>query len=801
MKKHLTAIFLLAVLQGCSDPKDKAELYLKNGKTLYQKGDYPKAKLEFKNAIQADKKQTEAYYYLALMDEQARNWSDMYANLTKTIELNPKYLEAHLKLGQLFLLSNEPEKTLEQVEIMLKISADNPEAMVLKSAYLFKKNDIAGAMSLVDNVLGKKPDYIEAIMLKAVIFSTQKNYPAALALINKALQEHPNDMALNLTKLSIHTQSNDKVAVEQDYLDLMKRFPDKLEFSYALAKHYSNNGQSDKALQLLQTTVKNNPDNLTAKLTLVDYLMAKAPEQTEKILKEYIAQYSTETEFQFRLANFYLSKNNSAKAKESLNSIVEHKQNDKDWLAAKILLARLSAQEADYKTTSAIVDEILAVNNRQFDALLLKAAIKLKDGLYDESISDLRNILKDYPESDQALVLLANAYVKKNSPELAQENFRSALNLNPANFSALMPVVSKMIKGNDLDRAEELLQKALAAKPDHAGALQGLAQIRMLKKDWAGSQKVADLIAGKPNGQSFSQYLSAKISQGQGSCADAIVKYKQVLAATPDQIDALNGIISCNEILKQRNNSLAYLEEYIKAHPDNAYPWLLKSQLLMEDKQSDNALKVISAAVNKWPKIPELYQQMAAIYATEKETGKAIEIYEKALKSIPDNTKLSLELASEYEQNLDFKNAARVYEAVIAKQPDMDIAVNNLTSLLLDNFNSKENVERAVKLTARFEKSEQPYFLDTYGWTLANAGKIDEALQVLKEVVVKMPDVAVFRYHLGVAQHKKNDDTAALAELNQALTLGEKGNSFPEKKAIEQLLNEISALKKDSVKQ
>ena len=60
---------------------------------------------------------------------------------------------------------------------------------------------------------------------------------------------------------------------------------------------------------------------------------------------------------------------------------------------------------------------------KHYESLLLKARINLINGKNDEAITELRGILRDYPKSDEAMVLLAQAYLKKESPELAEENF------------------------------------------------------------------------------------------------------------------------------------------------------------------------------------------------------------------------------------------------------------------------------------------------------------------------------------------------------------------------------------------
>ncbi|MEQ1546251.1 tetratricopeptide repeat protein [Methyloglobulus sp.] len=789
--KKLMFVFLLVIVQGCSKSEDKIKNYLASGKSLYQQGIYDKAKIEFKNVIQLDAKQSDAYYHLALIDEKNQNWQGMFANLTQVTRLDPKNNDAFLKLGRLTLLSGRAEDTLKHADAVLKNAPDNPDGLALKGAVFVKQGNLDGAMTLADQILKKYPDHTDAISLKTVIYLSKKDMSAALETVEKALQTKPTELSLELLKLQVHSQSKNLAAVEQDYLNLIKQFPDKLEYTYALVKHYADNGQEDKALTTLQEVIDSHPDKMQPKLVLIDFQMQKTPEIAEKSLTTYLAQYPGESDLHFRLAALYIKQNKLTEAKQALNKIVELKPTAKEGLSAKIMLAKLALQENDSSSADSFIKEVLTTDGRNLEALLLKARLDLQKGLYDEVISNLRTVLRDYSNSDEGMVLMGQAYLKKNSPELAEENFRKALAVNPANFDALMPVVSNMLKNKDLSRADELLQKALAVKPDNPGALQALAQIRLMQKDWSGTQKIADTIASKPKGAGFSKFLSAKISEDQGLYKEAISQYKEALAISPELSDALRGMVNSYAALKQGNVMLAYLDEFMKAHPDDSYSWLLKGQLLANEKHFDDALKVLSDAVVKWPKTPEFYEAIAAIHVQKKETDKAIAILIKGLEAMPEEVRLSVMLASTYEQMGDYAKALETYDALIAKHPTVDIATNNLVSLLLDHFNTKENIERAVSLAKHFEKSDQPYFVDSYAWALINSGKNEEALQLLRNVVKKLPEVPVFRYHLGLAYHKTNSKALAVTELEEALKLGDKTGGFIEKEAVEKLLKTI----------
>lgn len=790
MKKIFIVLFLV-LITGCGKTEDKIRNYLDNGKSLYEHGNLDKAKIEFKNVVQLDKKNVDAYYYLALIDEQKQNWQSMFGNLAQVIRNDPKHTQALKKMGRLNLLSGRQNEALKNVDALLKASPEDPDALALKGAIMVKQGNLDKGMEFAEEVLKRHPDHSDAVSLKTVVYLTKNDTASALNTVVKALELKPTDVSLHLLQLQVHTQSKNLTAIEQDYQQLIRLYPDKLDYTYALVKHYADIGETDKALTTLQELIDKHPDQMKPKLVLVDFLMQKKPELVEKTLAGFHAKFPEEPEFHFRSAALYLKLNRIDEAKKSLNRIIELKPNSKEGHSAKIMLAKMAFQEKDTELAQNLVKQVLSDDPHNLEGLLMKARMDMQKGLYDEAITNLRVVLRDYSNSDEAMVLIAQAYQRTTSPELAEEHFRKALSINPANFDALIPVASNMIKNKDIGRAEELLQKALAIKPDHPGALQALAEVRIMKKDWVGSQKVADLIASKPKGAGYSKFIGGKISEEQGLYKEAIGQYKEALVISPDISNALLGIASSYEKLNQIKEVYPYLDEFIVAHPNDAYPWLLKGQLLAKEKRTDDALKLLTEAIGKWPKTPEIYEEIARIYIEKKDNDKAIAVINQGLEAMPDQIRLSMFLASAYEQSGDYENALKSYEALIEKNPNVDIIVNNLVSLLLDHFNTKENLDRAVNLAKRFERSDQPYFSDSYGWALLNSGQNDEALKVLRDVVKNMPQVPVFRYHLGLAYHKTNNKALAVSELEEALKLGNETSGFIEQKAAEELLKTI----------
>jgi len=149
----------------------------------------------------------------------------------------------------------------------------------------------------------------------------------------------------------------------------------------------------------------------------------------------------------------------------------------------------------------------------------------------------------------------------------------------------------------------------------------------------------------------------------------------------------------------------------------------------------------------------------------------AVDTLERGLKASPDSSLLKILLASSQEKLNNKARAVELYEDVLKTNPDHQAVINNLASLLTNEYASAENINRAVKLTERFADSEQPYFVDTYAWALIKADLAEVAEPLLAKVTEVAPAVAVFHYHRGVGLSRLGREDEAKESLLRARDL------------------------------
>jgi uncharacterized protein HemY len=113
---------------------------------------------------------------------------------------------------------------------------------------------------------------------------------------------------------------------------------------------------------------------------------------------------------------------------------------------------------------------------------------------------------------------------------------------------------------------------------------------------------------------------------------------------------------------------------------------------------------------------------------------------------------------------------------------------NNLASLLLDRFNTPENLQRAESLTSGFAESNNPYFIDTLGWLQYQRKNYPQAISLLEGAQKKGGNFPELHYHLGMAYLNNNMPDKAKDSLNKAL---ENKNAFEGRAEAEAALKKL----------
>lgn len=105
----------------------------------------------------------------------------------------------------------------------------------------------------------------------------------------------------------------------------------------------------------------------------------------------------------------------------------------------------------------------------------------LRQGKYDFVVKHCKRYLNEYPESDQAWLLLGWTYAKKNNLNRAKESFETVLSINKTNDNAYVGLGSVYRKFGNNDKARDCYSEAIRICPNNPEALSSLLVIELLE--------------------------------------------------------------------------------------------------------------------------------------------------------------------------------------------------------------------------------------------------------------------------------------------------------------------------------
>ncbi len=323
----------------------------------------------------------------------------------------------------------------------------------LKAIVALKLKDNDTAINEAQATLKIEPGNVDALAVLATDRIAQGDLPGALQLLSRSPQTQDKDVGTQLLKLKIYTQMKDYTTAETILRNLIQAFPQNVSLQKQLVNLYMAQHRTDDAEKELRDIVAKNPKDTQLGLALIRFMYAT--KGTAAARQEIIARVNANGDvfpYQLALAGFDYDQGNVS---DSFKLLEQLGQSDSATQAtkAKIMLAELEQRQKDNDAAEKIVNDILTTDQRNVDALKIRASIRLDRGQMDAAIADLREALNDQPRSPELMLLLASAYERTGVIDLADKEYADAMRVSNFNPTVSLDYVSFLRRRGGADRA------------------------------------------------------------------------------------------------------------------------------------------------------------------------------------------------------------------------------------------------------------------------------------------------------------------------------------------------------------
>jgi cellulose synthase operon protein C len=755
---------------ACGSPEDRAQSYYQPGMKLLSQQDYVKASVEFRNALQLKKDLVEAWRGLAQIEERNVDPKPLTAVLRNIVELDVKDVEAKLRLARLVLRANALDEALKLVNAAEELNNRHAGVLGLKAGILFRLGDGAGATREARGALEIDPANPDAMVVLAATQMERGDAEGALAILDREPEAHSKDIGVQLLKIKILEQIGNGQQAERTFRKLIDLYPEQVAFREVLVRYLIAQNRAGEAEKELRAWAGANPGDVETQLNLIRFLQAvKGPTTARQELLTLINAGGQVFRYQLALVDLQLAEGNFSDSVQLLENLAKNASIRENAIAAQIKLAELQLSRGQkYEAAEAIVSEILRKDGNNGSALKLRASIRLAYGQVDAAIADIRQALNDQPGSTELMLLLASAYERSGSIELAEKQYADAAKASGFEPNVGLEYAAFLQRRDNIARAEDILTELVTRWPNNISILTTLAEVRLTRQNWIGAEEIADKIRRIGSNRDLANQILGATLSGRQRHEDSIRIAERAYADSPNAVQPMVALVSALVRAKKLDGANDFLTKVLHTDPGNAEAHALLGSVHLLKNDPDQAAKSFHAAIEKQPKNMVGYRALADLHMQQKNNDEALKVIRAGLQEQPDNFALKLALAGVLVLKGEYEVAIAEYESMMKVRSPSLVVANNLASLLADHRSDKASLDRAYSLATMLRKSPVPSFKDTLGWVYHQRGDYTASISLLEEAADASPNQAMIRYHLGMSYIATSQFAKASEQLQKA---------------------------------
>ena len=775
LSRALLALGVATLLAACSGKTERIASGLRKCEAFIGTADWDKAGVEVRNVLQIDPRNVPAHLAAARIDEARGELARAYAYYAKVLELQPASVPARLGMVRLQLMAGDSREAERGVTEVLAADPGNVVALTLHAALLAGRGDTVAALAQARAlVAGGAAVPAETHLLLAGLYMRQGQPAQALAVMEAALKSLGPRLDLLKVAAQVAGEMRDDPAAARRAEALYRQAAALAPRDYAVwsdwATLYVARNDLDRAEHVLRDSIQAQPDDARRRVALLEFIASRRGlAVAEPAFKAEIAERPKDMPLRFGLASLYRSMGRADDAQQVLQAVVDLGRDDGAAVEARTRLAVLHLSAGRLREARALLDEVIKLNPHDNAALLLRARLLLADGKAQAAVLDLRTVVRDQPDSVEAVGLLAQAHRLGGEPRLAGDVVAEAVKFRPDSAELQLLLAAYRADARDWRAAQTAVDEAIRLAPTAVRAYDLKAQFALARGDAAGAEKTWQALKAQRPDDPVGALRLGQFYAGQNKPALALPQYDAAARLAPDAAEPRLLAVALLAAQQRFTEADARVAALARDRPDSPLPYQLRGELALVRRDLPAAQVAFEKTVALAPLAPAGYLNLARVAQAKNDLPGALQALQRGEKAVPADLSLPAARADALGRAGRHDEAIAVYESLLQRAPDNELYANNLAYLLAETRGDRAALERALQLTQRFAGSGDPSYLDSLGWVQFRLGQYAQAAAVLERALALSPGSPLLQLHLGMALMKQGDTARGRELVRRAL--------------------------------
>ena len=693
----------------------------------------------------------------------------------------------YIDLSRAQVAAGNPQMALQQLRSILAFDAENIQARLMMGAVYLQQKKFDSAIQTTREILKDDPENVGARHLLTAAYLASGRYENASEEMSEVARLSP-DSPFGLISQSLVAMSEgryrDSGDLAQNIIDQQPQEPTGYNL---LGLSLMEQKDWQPAVANFRKAVELNPDFMAPYQNLARlYMNIRRPDMAIAQLRAALEQKPDQISFRLLLADL-LVRLGASNWDRALGEYDIALTEQPDNISALLGIARINLGKGDYPKVEEIAQKILNIESGQNQALLLLADTYIRQGLYRKALETFSDFSKLYP--DQLPGHRGKAFCEVITGDLAaaDRTLKAAQNLIPGALELQLDHAVILQLEGEYDRAVSGMKQVIAQMDDPK-------HYDLIMANMFLSRGLQTEALNRINTES-NQLMGVDAAYRQ--FAEGVIQGKRY-----DWPARLNLAIRFLRVgwTREAEKTIRDLSSETK---DLSLVWSLQGQILLAQKKPEESQECYEKALDLESGYFGIHLYLADLArGFSQDLPKALQHHQALLKAAenpnhPFYLSSYVQIGRLYDLMGDRDQAIANYSHALRIDPNYFSALNNLAYL----YSEQGKLDDAL-LYAEKARDISPYngaVLDTLGWIYYLKDQPSEALENMRVASALLPFEPTVQFHLGKTLMANQKDALALRAFRRSLILSQ---NFPERGETERLTTQLEdKLKVDSTEQ
>lgn len=524
------------------------------------------------------------YHFIEAVAQQNRGHHDeAFRLLRQCIELDSNAAEGYYEIAGYYVDRQQPDSARACFERAAALQPKNNTYVERLGQFYINQSEYAKATAVYEQLYTNNRSRADIVETLYRLYYVQEKPEKMLEQLDRMETIEGSSEQIALSRMQIYGQLGKKSRQLDELKSLVSKHPNDPNYRLMMGNWLLKNGRTDEAFDIFKAVLKEEHDNATALLSILDYYRAIGDRtRTDLTISQLLSNPKTEKVIKLALlqqmvqADRRSERDDSVKTLRLIDRVLAEKQEDASIYLFKA--AYMSVHQMPDSTINQVLEQALAVEPDNSTARMQLIWNIWKDEDWDRIIA-LSRPAQEYNPSDMSFYYFEGiAEYQKGDEDAALHTFRKGVSQinqdsNAALASDFYAVMGDILHNKGLDQqAFAAYDSCLVYKSDNISALNNYAYYLCLTDsalDKAERMSRQAIEAEPDNSTYLDTYAWVRFLQGE--YADALTHIEKAIAADT----TVSGVVKehAGDIYAMNGNidkALEYWQMALSFDKDNA---------------------------------------------------------------------------------------------------------------------------------------------------------------------------------------------------------------------------------------